>query len=192
MAIDHAFSSQLHTGIEISKREITSPFKRTENGVTTFKDIDNDEYLHRAYLYWTPTKNLSAGTEIHYEQLEKDFDPTFADLTNPGKTTTMDIPVFVHYYHPQGWFGKLTATYVDQEVEFPNINGSADRDDEQFWLLDASVGYRLPKRTGIISLEARNLLDEDFRFQETDLFGRQRLPRFEPEQSVFLRFTLNF
>jgi outer membrane receptor protein involved in Fe transport len=33
-------------------------------------------------------------------------------------------------------------------------------------VVDAALGYRLPKRLGIISLGVRNLLDKEFRFQD--------------------------
>ena len=57
-----------------------------------------------------------------------------------------------------------------------------------FFVLDASVGFRLPERLGIISIEARNLFDEDFRFQDSDLAN----PRFIPDRVIMARFTLSF
>lgn len=191
LAVDHELTKNMFTGIEISKREIEQPFSRVENGALENRWIPVEEYNHRAYLYWTPGSRISIGGEFHYEQLEKEFDPGYANRTHPNKTVTESIPLFIRYYHPGGWFAKLTATRVNQEVEFPTIKGGTDADDERFWLLDASAGYRLPKRSGIVTLEARNLLGEEFRFQETNLFGKPRRPRFAPEQSLFLRFTLN-
>ncbi len=61
-------------------------------------------------------------------------------------------------------------------------------DDTQFWVADLSVGYRLPKRFGLISVEAKNLFDQKFKFQDTDLPN----PRFSPERMIFGRFTLAF
>jgi hypothetical protein len=40
--------------------------------------------------------------------------------------------------------------------------------DEDFWLTDLSLRYRLPRRMGFISLEARNLFNRKTRFQDTD------------------------
>ncbi len=191
VAIDHNFSTELNAGIELSKRDIESTLSIIQGQVSS-ESVGIDEFSHRAYLYWSSTDNVSIGTEIHYEKNEREYIPSTANTMIPNKTTTLEMPIFIHYFHPKGWFSKLIATYIDQEVEFSNINGGTDSDDNQFWLMDASLGYRLPKRNGIISLEARNLLDKDFKYQETDLFGKQRLPRYEPDQTLLLRFTLSF
>jgi hypothetical protein len=59
---------------------------------------------------------------------------------------------------------------------------------DQFWVLDASIGYRLPRRLGLITLEVRNLLDEEFKFYEMD----PTIPLMYPERLVFARFTFAF
>ena len=77
------------------------------------------------------------------------------------------MPVGLKYFHSSGFFAGIGATYVHQEVErdpavlaaFPTVAGSED-----FITVDAALGWRLPNRVGIVSLEARNLLDEDFNF----------------------------
>jgi hypothetical protein len=53
-------------------------------------------------------------------------------------------------------------------------------------VVDASIGYRLPKRYGIITVEARNLFDENFRFQDTDPSN----PTIYPERLVLVKVTL--
>ena len=55
-------------------------------------------------------------------------------------------------------------------------------------MLDASIGYRLPKRFGLITLEGRNLLDHRFRYNDND-FGN---PTLYPERLILLRLTLAF
>jgi outer membrane receptor protein involved in Fe transport len=66
---------------------------------------------------------------------------------------------------------------------------------EDFFVLDTAIGYRLPKRRGIISLEVKNLLNEDFLFQDlefrtSDPFMVAR--DFIPDRAILLRITLNF
>ena len=65
---------------------------------------------------------------------------------------------------------------------------------ENFILLDATIGYRLPKRRGIVSLGVRNLLDEKFHYEEiSDLLSPETdNPRFIPERLILSQFTLNF
>ncbi|MEN8133656.1 MAG: hypothetical protein ABFS45_26525, partial [Pseudomonadota bacterium] len=75
---------------------------------------------------------------------------------------------------------------------------------EDFSVLDASIGYRLPKRTGIISLEARNILNKKFHFQDESLqpgfrFEKENIQmlrptntRFIPDRAFLMRLILNF
>ena len=60
--------------------------------------------------------------------------------------------------------------------------------EDRFWVVDAFVGYRLAKRRGLLSLNADNLLDEDFHFQDIDPTN----PSLFPERLISLRFTLAF
>jgi outer membrane receptor for monomeric catechols len=39
---------------------------------------------------------------------------------------------------------------------------------DRFWVIDASVGYRIPRRVGRFALEIKNLFDKEFSFQDTD------------------------
>lgn len=60
--------------------------------------------------------------------------------------------------------------------------------DDRFWVVDAAIGYRLPKRWGLITLEARNLFDARFKFQDRDPAN----PLIYPERLIFARITLAF
>jgi hypothetical protein len=54
--------------------------------------------------------------------------------------------------------------------------------------MDAFVGYRLPNRRGLLSLNAENLLDESFQYQDVDPTN----PSLFPERLISFRFTLAF
>ncbi len=64
-----------------------------------------------------------------------------------------------------------------------------------FFLLDADAGYRFPHQRGSISVEVRNITDEDFEFQDDGFreFGDEPStgPYF-PGISVLGRLTINF
>jgi hypothetical protein len=55
-------------------------------------------------------------------------------------------------------------------------------------VVDAAVGYRLPRRYGIVTLSVKNLLDEQFNYQDTDPVT----PVISPELSFVAKVTLNF
>jgi outer membrane receptor protein involved in Fe transport len=61
------------------------------------------------------------------------------------------------------------------------LTGTSD-----FWLVDAGINYRLPKRYGLITVGVKNLGDRKFKYQETDFNN----PDIQPRRMAFLRITL--
>jgi len=57
---------------------------------------------------------------------------------------------------------------------------------DQFWIFDASAGYRLPKRWGIVSVEGKNLFNQSFQYQDTDVYH----PIIQPGRTVYFKLTL--
>ena len=54
----------------------------------------------------------------------------------------------------------------DGLFELPLVPGpgfSLTPNQDTFFVVDTSIGYRLPKRYGLISVEAKNLFDKNFR-----------------------------
>ena len=103
------------------------------------------------------------------------------------------MPLGANYFHPNGLIGKVKATFVDQEGNFTSGPGfipgaPTEEKSDNFWLVDATIGYRLPKRRGIVSVGVTNLFDESFKFVDTDPFN----PTVYPERLFFGRFTLAF
>lgn len=88
----------------------------------------------------------------------------------------------------------MTWTYVHQDVNqagaYPEFEGTSN-----FNLLDAAIGYRLPNRWGIMSLQGTNLLDTDFRYQDDsyrEVTRTLEVSRFVPKRGVIARITLNY
>jgi len=92
------------------------------------------------------------------------------------------------FFSPCGLSTQVKATYVDQEGKFGDPFSGFISDDDQFWVVDAAISYRLPKRWGFITLEIKNLFDEEFNFQDTDPAN----PWTVPEQVIIGKCTLNF
>jgi hypothetical protein len=101
----------------------------------------------------------------------------------------------VRYFHPSGAFAGFGVTYVNQDVKrSDNIFGLGGGNDD-FVYVDASIGYRLPKRSGIISFGVTNLLDTDFHYQDDSFREFQDQPSvgpYFPERLFFGRITLNW
>ena len=78
-------------------------------------------------------------------------------------------PIGVQFFSSSGVTLRLATTYMDQEGDFSmdEFSPIVEMEDEA-WITDLSVEYRLPKRRGIITLGVRNLFDEPMDLLEVD------------------------
>ncbi|MGE5305976.1 MAG: tetratricopeptide repeat protein [Alphaproteobacteria bacterium] len=182
-AIDQKFSSNLYGGVEYSMRDLSVPFEDLTVIPEQIKRADWSEQLGRIYLFWTPHPWLSLRTSYQVEQFfrNKEFTIFLKNLT------TQSVPLGISFNHPSGFSAALQATYYHQNGKvFPQgadafVSGTSD-----FWLLDAGLSYRLPKRYGIITIGAKNLTDRKFKYQETDFNN----PTIQPSRMGFIKVTL--
>jgi len=157
-----------------------------------------NEQLHRAYLFWTPTSKLSLSGQVVYDTFEAETGllTDFADV--PKSVKTFSVPLAARYFAPNGFLAGVGVTYVDQEVvrtPTAKLSGFSDGR-EDFFVVDATIGWRFPKRMGIASLTVNNLFNEKFRYQD-DSFRefRDELPStgpYIPDRRVIGRATLYF
>lgn len=182
-AIDQKFSQTIFGGVEFSKRDLEIPFREITPTTDTVRHGDADEYLGRAYLFWTPHKWLALSADYQYERFKNDDDVAFFFK----KVTTHRVPLGLRLFHPSGFSASLKATYFDQDGDFIRRGGTAfESGKDNFWVADAAIRYRLPKRYGFITVGATNLFDEDFKYQETDL----RNPSIIPDRVFFATLTV--
>ena len=191
VAIDHEISSRLHTGAELSRRDLEVPFSiivpPSPERVRRLLDIR--EVSNRAYLYWSPRSDLSFTTELQYDRTDNQG-VIFAEGFSELRTTR--APLGIRHFSPRGFTTALTATYVNQQGSFGgNFAGPLDPIEpgrDKFWVVDLGASYRLPQRRGTISLKVHNALNKTFRFQDLD----PENPRIFPERFVSLQFTLAY
>ncbi len=184
-AIDQKFSTALFGGLEFSQRDLSVPFLFADppNPIVA-QEADWTEQLGRAYLFWTPHNWLALRTEYVYERFERDREFTFG----VREVDTHRVPVGISFFHPSGVSASVTATYVNQDGEFePNPEEFRSGNDD-FWVVNAAIGYRLPKRYGFVTLGVTNLFDKEFQFQDPDFES----PSFQPDRVAFGRITLQF
>jgi tetratricopeptide (TPR) repeat protein len=189
VGIDQKFSDQVYAGAEFSKRDLDEPGQLSDP--VTFalinKEFDVDEELGRAYVYWTPYPWLALSAEYQFEHFDNPEEFMKDDISD---LDTHRLILGAHYFHPCGFFAKFKPAYISQQGNFAFFGSSNPfatvKGEDDFWVVDASIGYRLPKRYGIITVEARNLFDENFRFQDTDPSN----PTIYPERLVLVKVTL--
>jgi hypothetical protein len=126
---------------------------------------------------------LAVSGEYSFERFDREG---FTGVEQIFELDTHRLPIGVAYFHPSGATARLRVTFVNQHGLIDIAQRPvAGRD--RFAVLDASIGYRLPKRYGFITLEAKNLLDEDLRFSDTDPAS----PSILPDRMIMLRFVLS-
>jgi hypothetical protein len=189
LAVDQKLTGDLYGGVEISRRDLEVPFKDfSDPPAPVVKTVDWEERLARAYLYWTPHSRWALHAEYQFEELRRD---SLFTANTAARVQTHRLPLGISFFHPSGVIAKLKGTNVHQRGEFQPQNsplGVSLSGEDNFWIVDASLGYRLPQRYGILSLEARNLLDTTFRFQDTDAAS----PTIQPGRMILFKFTLSF
>lgn len=188
-AVDQQLSAHLYGGVELALRELEVPYEEVPlpPALPQVKHADWKEHVGRAYLYWTPHRWFVGSTEYLYEDWDR------GDELGGGEEirtlTTHRLGIGGSFFHPTGVFVRLNATYTDQNGEFWNDDNVSFRDEsDSFWVVDASLGYRFPKRYGTLTVEVKNVFDEDFRFQDTDPAN----PSIYPERLALIRLTLSF
>jgi hypothetical protein len=186
IAVDQRLGATLAAGLELSTRSLSTP--ETLGSTTIFNPWR--ERLHRAYVSWLPTPALSLGLEHYIDRQSRDVPP---GTTNNSFIQSLDshlMPVTATWHDPSGFFLRLRATQVRQDVRFASASAGTTGGADVFWLADAQFGYRLAPGRAAISVQFFNLFDREFRFQNTDLVGDPRPPLFAPGRSLMVRLSL--
>jgi hypothetical protein len=190
-AVDWKASNTLAFGAELSTRDVRNPVLDVDNGTIPFED--SDEWNYRGYAYWAPLDRWSLSLEATYDKFENENN-SLVSTSVPEQVTTWTFPANLTYFHPGGFFSGVTVTYVDQEVRRESDSLQAEGDDD-FTLTDLSVGYRFPKRGGVVSLTVQNLFDKEFDYQDESYRTFSIEPYvgpYVPETTVMGRLTLSF
>ena len=183
---DQKFTSFLYGGVECTWRDIEEPKTITEAGGSSIIVQEGlNESTSRAYIYLTPHKWFSLSGEYFYERFERPNEDNVLELSN---VDTHKLSLGFNFFHPSGLTVKLKPIYVDQEGKFKDASENTLISGDQFWVIDGSISYRLPKRYGLITVGARNLFGEPIQFQDTDFNN----PTIYPDQMVFAKITLAF
>jgi outer membrane receptor for ferrienterochelin and colicin len=188
LGIDHRFPGGLNGGVELSRRRLDVPYMTFMVLPPEERTAGVREDSARTYLYWSATERLAASLAYTYDQARNDanYTPNFVQ-----NVETHQVALQLGYFDPRGPLAVLRPVYGHQRGRFQDTSAPpfpfvADRDD--FTVVDALLGYRLPKRWGLISIEVRNLFDSEFNFQDIDPDN----PRIYPERVVLLKATLAY
>ncbi|HAJ91651.1 MAG TPA: TonB-dependent receptor, partial [Gammaproteobacteria bacterium] len=190
-ALDWRVMSNLSTGAEATWRYLDEPVLLDENGVD-FEE--RNEQRHRLYLYWTPLDQLSVSLEAVYDLFKSDKGVATEFDNLPEEVRTVSLPLSLRYFRPSGFFAGIAGTYVDQKVVRSEFSTQGQGSDN-FFLVDAAIGYRLPKRYGILSLEVKNLFDKEFSYQDDsyrEFRDEPAIGPYFPDRTILGQIAINF
>jgi outer membrane receptor for ferric coprogen and ferric-rhodotorulic acid len=170
------------------RRDIKAPFLFSSGSLETAASEEakwREDYA-QAYLSLAPDDNWTLAIAYQYEM--QDYTEQTA-VNDVSRLKTKRVPLSLRYFSENGFSAGVRVSHVDQEIQqFDTINQIGENDQEQFWIVDASLVYRLPKRYGFVSLEVKNLFNEEFRFQEPD----PDIATVYPDRFFLVKLSLNF
>ncbi|MBX7137832.1 MAG: FecR domain-containing protein [Oligoflexia bacterium] len=192
--VDYKLTSSTYVGMEALHRHIIDQIRPADTSITfNFDALDASQSvdlldaqpLHyeadflNAYWYQVLCRSVVLAVEGGWSDFER-TDPELAQDIEAGR-----VGASLRYFHSSGLFAFTTATWRNQER-----NGGDFLEDgsDSFWLLDAGIGYRLPRRHGIVQLKLLNLLDQDFEYDQS--LGFEEFVR--PDIGAALSATVNF
>ena len=108
----------------------------------------------------------------------------FAGLSGPAMK-----PVALRMVEPSGWAATVKATYVHQRARYQDSSRALVDGSERFVVTDLSLAYQLRSHATTLSLDARNLFDRRFRYQEIDVYSS---PRVSSRRLALLRLSTSF
>lgn len=184
-AINQKFTKTLFGGVEGSYRKVDVFFT---DGLTLETNTNtNAWYQAVGYLNYAPHPWVSLRASYQYDQMTNS-NVAAAQFAAPELYTSR-VPLSIGIFHPTGAIANVTLTYWNQQGTFspiflPTTARLAGHD--TFWLTDAMVGYRMPKRYGLITVGVKNLFDQKFNYFNTDW----RNPLIQPDRLVFFKVTI--
>ena len=181
-AFDARFSTALYTGLEYMHRDVDVQLINADSATTNYEKREEDTY--RAYVNWALNKRWALTAEYRLEKIDNGNNP------NVRRLDTASVPLGLNFFHANGIFAGVGVSYVDQEIK---RQSSSQWDSDDFTLVDVSLGYRLPKRYGIIGVEVQNLFDENFSYQDRNFMTSELVPpEYIPDRTILGRLNLNF
>jgi tetratricopeptide (TPR) repeat protein len=188
LGADQKLAHSLFGGLEATRRDLTVPVQVSLQSTLGKSQTSWNEYGGRAYLFWTPRAWLSLRAEYSFERLTRDpVSPLVGATFGVREANTHRVPLGLALFHRSGLGASITATYFNQKGSFGESEPYTDGSD-RFWLFDAGLSWRLPRRSGTIGVVATNIFDKSFKLYENGVNNVNSTA--QPARAVFARFTL--
>ena len=192
--LDHQLSAATLWGLEVGRRRLVIPVVTATNRPgcpAPVCALRGTEILHRLHFGHTLGPRWAIASALQYAS---DTVNTLGSRILPAKARTRQLPMRVAYFDPNGWSAYGETQGVWQSVRFES--GSTLKTRSRFWLANVGLRYRLPGQPVVLVLEAANVFDREFEFQNTypapNGDPRPRAPEFQPGRAVTARVEIRF
>ena len=204
----HDFNYGMFAGFNTQYRRLESPidvsiFNATGPPQMDRQTLEYNDHSAGIWLNWTPNKTWALAVDYYYNDynlkdgLTVDNSRVFAP-DNVLELRTHKLPISISYFHPSGFSTEFITTYYDQHGEFVNSLRMSESGEDDGWVTDLALNYRLPNRLGLITFGVKNLFDTDLSIEDRDSYDSSNAirsaspPAFASEQLFFGKFSLNF
>lgn len=188
-ALDYNWSSRLLLTSEWQQRRVdirTGLFGGGLELIPTQRLYEESVHLDGSYLL-SPQLSMLAGAS--YETFK--WDPGFF-VPSPTRVRTSTVRLGARFFDPSGVYAFAQMNYVDQFVR--RLEGiTVPSGQDSFLVVDGLIGYRFPRRRGSVTLEARNIFNEEFYYQDENFRSTEtRSSPYIPSRQIWLRAALSF
>ncbi len=188
-ALDYNWSSRLLITSEWQQRRVdirTGLFGGGLELIPTQRLYEESVHLDGSYLL-SPQLSLLAGAS--YETFK--WEPGFF-VPSPTRVRTSTVKLGARVFLPAGFYAFAQVNYVDQLVR--RLEGvTVPSGQDSFIVVDGLIGYRFPKRLGSLTIEARNIFNEKFFYQDENFRSTETRPSpYIPSREIWLRAALSF
>jgi len=184
-AVNQKFSKTLFGGVEGSYRKVDLPVLSVFDLTAAQFTNTNEWYQAIGYLNYAPHPWVALRASYQYDQYSNSFPG--AGQFSDAQLFTSRVPLSAGFFHPSGFIANVTVTYWNQSGTFLPLNQTnLVSGHDTFWLTDAMIGYRMPKRYGLITLGIKNMFDQKFQYFNTDW----KNPIIQPDRLVFFKITI--
>ncbi|MEM7057046.1 MAG: TonB-dependent receptor [Pseudomonadota bacterium] len=175
----------LWVGGEFVYRDLATPLELFGPGLA-FGEFGGEERRYRGYANLALGDYVALSAGIQHIEAQSDV------VTRVSSIRTTKVPVSVSFFSDIGVFASVTGTYIKQGITDLSTVGLPFKGEDQGVILDAAVGYRLPNKRGVISLEVQNFTDQSINFQdETTFADRPVTPSFARELTFLGRVSIS-
>jgi hypothetical protein len=191
VAIDQAFPRSTFAGAEVTARHLDVPALTLDRD-STWREKTAHIYLYKACSPSTG-QSLFGGWRValladgEYEKVERPQILTGSEGIVDLKT--IRAPLGVQFFTGVGLNLRIATTYVEQEGSFStDLDAPVVGKDDDAWITDISLEYRLSQRLGVIAVGVRNVFDESIDLLEIDPLN----PRVATRQFAYANVRLEF